>query len=442
MSGIQEEKKARLRTVLDGFRTDPVFPVMGFSAAVIKGGELAFEYCGGYRQYDAEDPKGCLPMQTTSRYRIASISKMFVAVAIMQLVEQGKLSLDDDASDHLGFVLRNPQYPDRVITPRLLLSHYGSIRDGSGYSFPPEIPISEAFLPEGRYYNGGEHFDLRREGKDYGPGQYYVYSNLNYGLLGTIVERLSGERFDRYMRKHVLKPMGIDASFNVGDFDQKQIGNLAAIYKRYADGVWSVDRPWTAQIDEYRGLCQDPDRTQICNPDMGMEELLLVDMQEYAIGTNATVFSPQGGLRISAKELTLFIQMIFGEGISVTGQRILQPSSVKELLTPVWVYDPTLVNCDIVEDNRAYGPGINIVSDRIGGDHMVKGVEGITMHGHTGSAYGLVAACYFDPVKKNGFAYAFNGLGSDGGTTHGSYSCRCPWHERMMTAIYKECFLD
>lgn len=442
MRDIREENKKRLRAVLDGFLTDPVFPAMGFSAAVIKEGELVFEYCGGYRQYDAADPEGCLPMQTTSRYRIASISKMFVATAILQLVEQGKLSLDDDAGEHLGFPLRNPQYPDRVITPRLLLSHYGSIRDGSGYSFPPEVPISEAFLPEGRYYNGGEHFDLRCGEKDYGPGKYYVYSNLNYGLLGTIIERLSGERFDRYMKKHVLEPMGIRASFNVGLFDQEQIEDLAAIYKRYADGVWAVDRPWTAQIDAHRGVRQDPDRTQICNPDMGMEELISVDMKEYVIGTNATVFSPQGGLRISAFELTLFIRMMLNEGVSVTGQRILEPSSVKELLMPVWVYDPGQVNCDIVEDNRAYGPGINIVSDVIGGDHMVEGVDGITMHGHTGSAYGLVSACYFDPVSKNGFAYAFNGLGSDGGTTHGRYSCRCPWHERMMTAIYETCFCE
>ena len=70
MRDICEENKKRLQEVLDGFLTDPVFPAMGFSAAVIKERELAFEYCGGYRQYDAEDPEGCLPMQTTSRYRI------------------------------------------------------------------------------------------------------------------------------------------------------------------------------------------------------------------------------------------------------------------------------------------------------------------------------------------------------------------------------------
>jgi len=70
-----------------------------------------------------------LPLSDRTIFRIASISKSFSAVAIMQLIEAGKLSLDDDASKLVGFAVRNPKFPDKVITLKMLLSHTSSIND-------------------------------------------------------------------------------------------------------------------------------------------------------------------------------------------------------------------------------------------------------------------------------------------------------------------------
>src|SRR5690625_5901070 len=74
-----------------------------------------------------------IPMTDESLFRIASISKSFTATALMQLVEQKKLSLQDDVSDLIGFEIRNPRYPNKVITLEMLLSHTSSLNDSEGY---------------------------------------------------------------------------------------------------------------------------------------------------------------------------------------------------------------------------------------------------------------------------------------------------------------------
>src|SRR3954469_4910623 len=76
--------------------------------------------------------------------RIASISKLVVALGVMRLVEQGRLDLDRDVSDYLGSRLRNPAFPDRPITLRLLLSHRSSLRDGVDYAIPLGKTLREA----------------------------------------------------------------------------------------------------------------------------------------------------------------------------------------------------------------------------------------------------------------------------------------------------------
>lgn len=427
-------KYQQLTDTMDSFLYDAKIPVIGYSASLIENGRITFERSGGYRHYDANADK-CLPMNRDTRYRIASISKMFTSIAIMQQVESGKMSLDGDASEYLGFELRNPHFPNIAITPRLLMAHYGSVRDGSAYSIPKSVSISECFLPGGSYYRDGEHFASPDGIHNMAPGGgYYVYSNLNYGLLGTIVERLSAERFDKYVRKHILLPMGISASFNLGDFNKEQIENLAAIYKPIKDGSWTVEGEWTAQADDYKGEIQSPDNVIISNPDLGIADYT-ESIADYVIGTNGTVFSPQGGLRISAHELALLGEMFLGLGMASNGNRILRPESIEELFKPVWVYSKELDNRDLNDSSCAYGAGINIVSAALGGDYLAQGMDDITMYGHTGSAYGLLSACYVDPVNNVGFAYAFNGTGADHEMNKGLYSRRTIWHERMMSAI-------
>lgn len=420
---------------MDSLLTDPKIPVSGYAVSIVKNGKIAFERQCGFRRID-EDTNTVYPMEVGTRYRIASISKVFTALGIMQMYDQGKLDLDEDASKYLGFSLRNPYYPDAVITPRMMLSHISSIRDGSAYALPSKTHIREAFLEGGSFYCGGEHFAAPDGEHDMRPGGYYFYCNLNFGLLGTMIERLSGERFDDYMVKHVLAPLGTKASYNLGDFDAEEIKNVSEIFKRFGDGIWDVSKPWCAQMDVYKGIVQPKNIVSINNPDLGTANYD-EDVSDYEIGTNGTIFSPQGGLRISAHELALLAQMFLNKGVSVTGERIISEKAVEQMKTPVWWYQPEKKNKDMDDSFYSCGAGLNIISSRLGGDRAVEDRDDLTLYGHTGSAYGLLSACYFDPERNCAFAFAFNGTGADTELNRGTYSRRTVWLERMMTAIYK-----
>ena len=87
------------------------------------------------------------PMTMDSRFRMASVSKMFTVFTLMELAEAGKLSLDDDVSEYLGFRLRHPSYPDVPITLRMLASHTSGLRDGRVYSIPPSVRVQAFFTP-------------------------------------------------------------------------------------------------------------------------------------------------------------------------------------------------------------------------------------------------------------------------------------------------------
>ena len=255
------------------------------------------------------NPANNLPVDENTRFRIASISKVFTAVGFLKLVEQGKADLDTDVSQYLGFQLRNPNYPDVKITARMLLSHYlvapgteastrsarnTALRNSSRQMVP--IIIKASISPPAPSTE-----DMR----DQAPGVFFHYSNLNFGVLGTIIEKLSGQRYDVYMKENVLEPLGIDASYNVGDFDKDLIKNVSVLYKKSDDSdAWNTKGPWNAKIDDYRGVVQDPGLHAGHQPRPGGEETSWSAMKDYKVGTNATFFSPQGGLRITAKELS------------------------------------------------------------------------------------------------------------------------------------------
>ena len=96
------------------------YPVTGLSVAVVKKNKIIYMHAFGEKDRETH-----APLTTDCLFRIASISKSFSATSIMQLVEAKKLSLDDDAGKLIGFRLRNPNFPDKVITLRMLISSSG-----------------------------------------------------------------------------------------------------------------------------------------------------------------------------------------------------------------------------------------------------------------------------------------------------------------------------
>ena len=123
--------RASLDADLDGIvagEVDGSPQLAGLQVLVLQGGEVVYEYAGGFARLTAE---GVVPMGPEHRMRVASISKLVAAIGLLRLVEAGRVNLDADVSGYLGFTLRNPNFPDIAITPRMLLSHTSSIRDGS-----------------------------------------------------------------------------------------------------------------------------------------------------------------------------------------------------------------------------------------------------------------------------------------------------------------------
>ena len=121
--GIPGPAKKHLTQELDAMVGHNGTHVPGLGVEIYKNGKKAYTHFAGHRYFAEKPGQKDLPITSKTRFRAASVSKMFTAFTIMQLVDEGKLTLDEDVSDLLGFWLRNPNYPDTPITVRMLLSH-------------------------------------------------------------------------------------------------------------------------------------------------------------------------------------------------------------------------------------------------------------------------------------------------------------------------------
>lgn len=209
---------------LDAFfaRADVLSQASAFVVSVVQDGRVLAEK--GYGVTDKTSGKPVDPADTT--FRIGSVSKVFTVLALMQLVDQGKVSLQDDIQKYLGgYKLTNPF--DKPVTVEMLLTHTTGfeVRDPTDANIlydPSQKPLElkealfEIFPP------------VVRE-----PGTSYMYDNFASGLVGYIVQEASGEPFNEYMIKHVFEPLGMTSSSFVQSDDL--LGRLPTVYG--ADGT-------------------------------------------------------------------------------------------------------------------------------------------------------------------------------------------------------------
>ena len=403
---MESTPEARLIARMNRIISTPEHPILGAAIGVIKDGQVAFSGTVGVKSPGGE------ALTPDTRYRIASISKLVTAVGVWQLIEQGRIDPEADVSPLLGFRLRNPAYPDTPITVRMLLSHTSSIRDGGipgGYNIPFGQPIS-AFFTEGSPCHVARCWAPEGEA----PGVYFAYCNMNYCLLGSVIENASGQRFDRYMKQHIFDPMGLGCSYNVSDLDPAQVGTLYR--KLREDGVQDpIEGVWTPQCDDFsQGL-----------PD--------TEYAGYAIGTNGSLFGPMGSLRISVNELCR-IMLMFCQGGRYGDAQILRPETLERMFAPAWTFDPQSQNGDNYHGlMNCYGMGPHIFTNTDGGDRMVIGQD-LPFAGHTAEAYGLVGGMGFDRGRGNGIVYFVEGIGSDMAKCAGHHSAFYCWEEDLLAA--------
>jgi CubicO group peptidase (beta-lactamase class C family) len=327
------------------------------------------------------------PLQTDSVMRVASVSKLVVAIAVWRLVEQGKLDPDKDVGLYLGWPLRHPAHPAVPVTLRQLLSHTSGIADGPGYGFALEERLQDKLT--------SEHWGPAA------PGRHFAYANLNYGIIGSVMEAATGERFDRLMTRLVLAPLKIDAGYNWQGASDAAVARAAILYRKGADETaWNPSGPWVPQVDDLKGQRAPCPVRSTAN----------CDLAAYRLGSNGTMFSPQGGLRISIPDLARIGQLLLRRG-EHAGVRLLKPATVKAMLTPVWQAGGAVPGDDYHGQMLCYGAGPQCLSGKAGAtDQPVKNAR---WWGHLGEAYGLLAGLWIDQKRGRVFAYALTGSSDD-----------------------------
>lgn len=173
--------------------------VAGVSVAVVRRADTLLMRGYGYADLEWMVPT---PADASASYEIGSITKQFTAVAVLQLVEQGKLDLDADFTTYL------PTFDagGHVVPLRRLLDHTSGIK---GYTEMPVFgELAAKKLPRDTLVSLVE-----AEPFEFEPGTAQIYNNSAYFLLGLIIEKVSGEPYEQYVRTHVFEPVGMAASY-------------------------------------------------------------------------------------------------------------------------------------------------------------------------------------------------------------------------------------
>src|SRR5881398_656570 len=284
--------------------------IAGAVVSVVKDGQVLFQK--GYGYADVEEKKPVLPDQTL--FRPGLVSKLFTATAVMQLVEQGKLDLDRDVNDYLDFALPKT-YPEPV-TLRQLLTHTGGFEETLKNLFVAH----ESDIKPLRTYLVNE-----MPARIFLPGKIPSYSNYGFTLAGYIVERASGEKFERYVENHILKPLGMNNS----TFDQPLPRQLAP---QMSKGYLSASKK-----------PRDFEWVQA---------------------------APAGALTTTASDMTRFMLAFLQDG-AVDGVSILKPETVRQMETRQFELHPML-----------NGLGVTFMEYSINGQRII-GHGGDTIYFHS-----------------------------------------------------------
>ncbi len=385
--------------------TDLERPLTGASLAWMHGDGRVSRAWAGWRTLSADHPSGSLPLEAQSLFRIASISKLALALAVLRLHDARLLDLDADLSTWLRHPLRHPRFPNTPVTARLILSHRSGLLDTT-------LPLAD----------GDSFRRALTQPANWGaeePGRLFRYSNLAYAVLATAMESAARQPFDALMQRWLLDPLGMSARYSPTALTPVQRDQLATLYRK-------PDRnpQWQAQMD-MRGDAGHPFATASALA---------------AIGENASVHSPQGGLRSSVPDLCRIARLLMQQG-RWEGRRLLSGDSMAQLIRPHWTWGPDSPGETAGGLMRSWGLGcqrFTDTNDARGGDRL-HSRGGIRAFGHLGSAYGLHSGLLFntsDNADLNwGVVYVVNGTSQGAQESAGVYSSLRRFEERLLEIL-------
>jgi CubicO group peptidase (beta-lactamase class C family) len=193
-----------------------------FSGAVMvaRNGQPIFQRAVGLanKQYNA-------PNRVDTKFNLGSINKIFTKIAIFQLIEQGKLSLDDHLAKHL------PDYPNQEAAAKVTIKHLLDMQSGIGDFFGPKFEAA----PKDRIRSIKDYLPLFADQPlKFEPGTSRAYSNGGYIVLGAIIEKITGQSYYEYVRERIFKPAGME---NTDSYEvDANVPNLATGYLRNESG--------------------------------------------------------------------------------------------------------------------------------------------------------------------------------------------------------------
>ena len=330
-------------TVVVAFDRDSIRPL------IVEG--LANKETG--RALEANDP-----------VRIASISKLIMALTALRLMDEGKVDLDRDVSDYLGWRLRSPYHPDAPVTLTDLLSHRAGLSDAAGYIIPLGTSL-EAKLADPTAWR-----DV-----DYPGAAAFEYANLGSPIVATVLEAASGERYDRLVERLVFEPLGVTACLNWIGCGPEMEARAVTLYRHTGEA---------ARDDPGDLACPIP-----------VAEEMECSLDSYVPGTNASIFSPQGGVRIGMMDLAKIGQALLNQ----RNNGFISSAAQTHMFAPMVRSRPGdgAFFC-------TYGLGIQMIQhpDRDCEDKLFG--DGRAWLGHSGEAYGLQSGLW-TLGWESGFVY-------------------------------------
>lgn len=324
-------------------------------------------------------------------FRVASVSKMVTATGFMSLVAQGRIDLDADVSRYLGETLRHPALPEVAINSRMLLSHTSGLRNGTDFPVSFNRPLLARLRDAAREEDYGGWFAPPTER----PGHWFSYSDTNFAVLAQIMERVTGVRFDRFMRGTLFEPLNLEIGYNWSGVSQAKRNDAAAAC-RWDGSAWAAQvdgaPPRAPEIAFYRGE----------NSDAASEA-------DYNVGLNGFAFAPHGGLRLSVADMERLARFY------LAGARLAGEGSLALMSAPQWTFNPAAPNGNTERGwYQSFGLGVHIALGRDApgaspGDNYFGGATP-DWRGHLGDAYGWMTGLFWNARENTTLTWAINGM--------------------------------
>ncbi|MEM6415453.1 MAG: serine hydrolase domain-containing protein [Pseudomonadota bacterium] len=288
-------------------------------SALVQGDEIIWAYA-----YGVDDVRTKEPASLEKLFMLGSVTKTFTATMCMRLAEMGKIDLDNDLSEYVGFRVRNPYFPEQPITIRHVLTHSSSMLDGDQLTYSqsytrrkspkPPVEMMKAF------YDADGPGGSRFWGK-YAPSESTRYCNSAFGLISIAISAVMGKPDAQVYREVVLDPLGIRGAIDPTTFPREDYVTPHLFFEEGKPRFSYLD--WeNSETTAFAGLIDDDRVTQEDFKGFSGHSQFFPD---YTFGTYA-----DGGMIMSVLGLAKYAS-VFAQGGTSRGQQFLDPVSIEAM---------------------------------------------------------------------------------------------------------------